>query len=143
MPHSALVVPVPELGPRVSHAHVVLLSPFAAKEDLTDGLLGELERFFADCVPWSFQLAEVAVLPSGTAYLAPEPAAAFRSLVHELGRRFPEYPSGTFDVPRLQVPDGFTLPAPLTAHAASAALWWYEDDVPVTLVSFPFGIAAA
>ncbi len=145
MPHSVLVVPVPELQARVHRAHVALLSPFATKAELTDGLLGEVEQFFADCVPWWFQLAEVAVLPNGTTYVAPDPAAPFRSLGHELGRRFPEYSSGVggFDVPHVEVPEGFRLEAPVTAYAASAALWWFEDDVPAELVAFPFGTTAA
>ena len=89
-PHSVLVVPVPEAEPLVPRAHVTLLSPFAAKEQLTDGLLGELDEFFADCLPWSFRLAEVAIFPSGTTYLSPDPLAPVRSLTHQRNRHFPE-----------------------------------------------------
>lgn len=146
-PHSVLVVPVPEAEPLVPRAHVTLLSPFAAKEQLTDGLLGELDEFFADCLPWSFRLAEVAIFPSGTTYLSPDPLAPFRSLTHQLNRHFPEYPpySGQFGevIPHLSVPDGFTLDEPLTAYARSAELWWYDGGDVDVLASFPFGTTAA
>jgi len=147
MPHSVLVVPVPEAESIVRRAHVTLLSPFAAKEELTDGVLGELEQFFADCLPWSFRLAEVAVFPSGTTYLSPDPVASFRSVTHALTRHFREFPShdGQFGdvIPHLSVPEGFVLHEPIEAHARSAELWWYDDDVVDTLATFPFGTAAA
>ena len=149
MPHSVLVVPIREAESLVRHAHITLLSPFAAKEDLTDGVLAELDLVFADCVPWSFRLAEVAQFPGGTTYLAPDPLAPFRSLTHELFRRFPEFPpyGGQFDdvVPHLSVPDGFRLRAPITAYARTAVLWWYDDvEGPAgVLATFPFGTSAA
>jgi 2'-5' RNA ligase superfamily len=147
MPHSVLVVPVPEAEELVRHAHVTLLSPFAAKEELTDGLLGELELFFADCLPWSFRLGEVARFPGGTTYLSPEPVAPFRSLTHELHRHFPEYPpyGGQFDdvVPHLSVPHGFRLEKPITAYATRALLWWWDDGFSDVLATFPFGTTAA
>ena len=147
MPHSVLVVPVREAEGIVRHAHVTLLSPFAAKEELTDGVLGELELFFADCLPFGFRLAEVAQFPGGTTYLSPDPVAPFRSLTHELHRRFPEYPpyGGQFDdvVPHLSVPDKFTLKSPITAYATKALLWWYDDGLADVLASFPFGTTAA
>ena len=147
MPHSVLVVPVREAEELVAHAHVTLLSPFAAKEDVTDGMLGELDQFFGDCTPWSFRLAEVAVFPSGTTYLAPEPVAPFRSLTHALWRHFPEYPpyGGQFDdvVPHLSVPEGFTLREPIAAYARTAELWWHDEGVVDVLATFPFGTTAA
>lgn len=146
-PHSVLVVPVPEAEQFVARPHVTLLSPFAAKGQLTSGLLGELDEFFADCLPWSFKLAEVAVFPSGTTYLAPEPLAPFRTLTHQLNRHFPEYPpyGGQFDdiIPHLSVPDGFTIDEPIAAYARSAELWWYDGEDVDVLASFPFGTTAA
>jgi hypothetical protein len=147
MPHSVLVVPVLEAEGIVRHAHITLLSPFAPKEELTDGLLGELDLFFGDCVPFSFELADVSQFPGGTTYLSPDPVAPFRSLTHELSRRFPEYPpyGGQFDdvVPHLSVPDDFSLKSPITAHARGAVLWWYDDGMTDVLESFPFGTTAA
>ena len=146
MPHSVLVVPVREAEELVARAHITLLSRFAAKEELTDGLLGELDEFFADCLPWSFQLAEVTVSPSGTTYLAPDPVAPFRSLANALAKHFAEFPqdSGQFgDAPHLSVPDGFTLDEPIAAYARSAELWWYDEGTVATLSTFPFGTTAA
>ena len=126
MPHSVLVVPVPDLEhvvrPRLArrspddlavddetrHAHVTLLGPFAGQDELTDGMLGELADLFADVTPFEFTLTTICVFSGGNVYLSPEPAAPFRHLTHELSRHFPEYPpyGGEFDevVPHLTVP---------------------------------------
>jgi hypothetical protein len=176
MAHSLLTVPVPELDPVVRPrlrlrspdevpeddedpvAHVTLLGPFAARADLTDGLLAELRRLFADVTPFSFELTAVSRFPGGSVYLAPSPAAPFRQLTHELTRRFPEYPpyGGAFDevVPHLTVPlppeespdalEQLLAPRlPLTAHAREAALYWWEPGECQTLQTFPFGTTAA
>jgi hypothetical protein len=126
MPHSVLVVPVPELepvvgprlrrispeyvveGPHATLAHVTLLGPFAELSDLDPGLLAELESFVADVTPFTFALTRICQFPQGQVYLAPDPAAPFRHLTHALHRRFPEYPpyGGAFGdvVPHLSVP---------------------------------------
>ena len=176
MAHSVLLVPVPEaeavVRPRLArlspeqvavddetvHAHVTLLGPFAAREDVTPGLLGELDAFFADVTPFAFDLTSVAAFPGGTTYLAPEPASPFRQLTLELSRRFPEYPpyGGAFDdvVPHLSVPlsDGDDAGSlrralagrlPVHAHAREAALFWWEPGASRTLATFPFGTSAA
>lgn len=147
MPHSVLVVPVPEAEGIIRRAHITLLSPFAVRDELTDGLLAELDLFFGDCVSFSFTLAEVTQFPGGTHYLSPDPVTPFRALTHELGRRFPEYQptGGQFDevVPHLPVPEGFTLREPVTAYARSAELWWYDEELTDVLAHFGFGTTAA
>ena len=147
MPRSVLVVPVPEAEGLIAHAHITLLSPFAAKEQVTDGLLGELESFFGDCVAFSYRLAETSQFPGGNTYLSPEPVTSFRSLTQGLFRRFPEYPpyGGQIDdvVPHLTVPDGFKLDIPMTAYALSAELWEYDEELIAVLATFPFGTTAA
>ena len=151
MPHSVLVVPVPEAVGVVPDAHITLLSPFATKEELTDGLLGELEEFFADVVPFAFRLTDLAQFPGGTLYLSPEPVAPFRSMTHELHRLFPEYPpyGGQFDdvIPHLSVPATTADEAvrmPITANARGVQLWWLNDDRTIeVLETFPFGTTAA
>jgi hypothetical protein len=173
---SALQIPVPELEsvvrPRLerrspglvgggsddTHAHITLLAPFAAKEDLTEGLRSELRELFSDVTAFTFALTSVCEFPGGTVYLAPEPAAPFRALTHELFRRFPEYPpyGGEFDdiVPHLSIPmpDGddpdqlrFLLNPrlPITARAQEAVLFWYEAGASRTLETFSFGTSAA
>lgn len=176
MAHSLLTVPVPELDKLVRDrlgqrspedlplevgdtvAHVTLLGPFAPREEITDGVLTELARFFADVTPFSFSLTGVSRFPSGTVYLSPSPAAPFRQLTHQLARRFPEYPpyGGAFDdvLPHLSIPvlpdeDLETIEwelaplLPVTAYAQEAALYWWEPGAGGTLDVFPFGTTAA
>lgn len=156
MAHSVLLIPVPGLARAVPHAHVTLLGPFADLDEITDGMLSELEVFFGDVTPFGFRLETLARFPSGTVYLAPDPSAPFRSLTHELSRRFPEYPpyAGAFDdvVPHVSVAqnedpsvvrqrlDAFL---PLEAPAHEAALVWFEETGTRTLATFPFGTSAA
>lgn len=172
MPFSALVIPVPEAGwllqDRVAGpesmatglhlpAHLTLLVPFAGRAQLTDAVLADLDDLFADVVPFGFKLDQVCRFPGGTVYLAPEPAAPFRLLTHELSRMFPALPpyGGRFDevVPHLTVPlaDGETeddiarlvsAHGPLVGHARQAELWWIDEDVEV-FAEFPFGTTAA
>ena len=147
MPRTVLVVPVPEAEGLVPHAHITLLSPFAPKEQVTDGLLRELDGFFGDCVPFSYQLSELSQFPGGTAYLSPDPGAPFRSLTHELYRTFPEYQpyEGRFAdvVPHLSVPDDFRLDEAITAFARTAELWEYDEELIAVLATFGFGTTAA
>jgi hypothetical protein len=160
---TGLVVPVPAAarvvgdGVRVP-AHVTLLAPFLPRPELTDGLLGELRALFADVVPFSFELDEVCVFPSGTVYLAPRPPGPFRQLTLELTRRFPEHPpyGGQFPelVPHLTVPlrDGESVAdverrlrehGPVQGLATEAHLLRVTDDDVEVVAVFPFGTAAA
>ncbi|MGZ4426725.1 MAG: 2'-5' RNA ligase family protein [Nocardioidaceae bacterium] len=176
MAYSCLVVPVPELEPVVrprlrqrspeylfsdpdeTHAHITLLAPFAAEEELTDGLLAELRRFFADVTPFPFALTGVCEFPGGTTYLSPEPASPFRQLTLELSRRFPEYPpyGGAFGevVPHLSVPvppgqDPEQLRReleprlPIRAHAREATLFVSEPGAFSVVDRFGFGTSVA
>lgn len=176
MAHAFLMVPVPELDTVVRRrlaladpehlplqdddaaAHVTLLTPFGGREELTEGVLAELRRFFADVTPFDYRLTRVSRFPGGSVYLTPEPAAPFRKLTLGLTRRFPEHPpwAGTFDevVPHLDVPllpdeDVADVEAeladrlPLTVQARQAALSWWEDGACGTLETFPFGTSAA
>lgn len=176
MPHSAVHVPVPDLEsvvrPRLERrspdyvptdpadtvAHITMLGPFVDLTDLTDGVLDELARFFADVTPFAYRLTGIHTFPDGTVYLSPRPAAPFRHLTHGLSRLFPEHPpyGGAFGgvVPHLSVPlpGGETPEAlefeltprfPLTTYAREAALFWYEPGASRTIATFPFGTSAA
>jgi len=176
MAHSVLQIPVPELEsvvrPRLERrspeevptdpddvvAHITLLGPFVPLADLTDGVLDELDRFFADVTQFEFALTGIHEFPGGTVYLSPGPAAPFRHLTHELFRLFPEHPpyGGAFDdvVPHLSVPipDGEDAAAlefelrprfPLTTYAREAVLFWWEAGRSHTVAAFSFGNSAA
>jgi len=162
-PLSALVVPAPAAAWPVGDAapvpaHVPLLTPFLPRSELTEGLLAELGVFFADVVPFSFDLDEVCVFPSGVVYLAPRPPAPFRQLTGELARRFSGHPpdGGRFSdvVPHVTVPllDGETLTdverrvqshGPVQGLATEALLLWVSDEGYEVVATFPFGTAAA
>jgi 2'-5' RNA ligase len=176
MAHSLLMVPVLELDAVVrarmtraepEHAlpgadevlaHITLLGPFAAPDDIHEGLLGELRRFFSDVTPFLFELTGIHQFPGGEVYLSPSPSAPFRQLTHALARLFPEFPpyGGAFDdvVPHLTIP----IPAgesidqlkfelhdrfPIATQARSASLFWWDPGASRTLATFPFGTTAA
>ncbi len=176
MAHSLLMVPVPELDPAVRSrlarretdeplpdadetlAHITLLGPFAPLDEVDEGLLAELGRFFSDVTPFPFALTGIHQFPGGEVYLSPDPAAPFRQLTLALSRLFPEYPpyGGAFGevVPHLTIPipEGETPEQlafelrdrfPITTQARSAALLWWEPGATRTLATFPFGNFAA
>lgn len=176
MAHSLILIPVPEAefvvrprlergwaehlpaGPEETAAHITLLGPFAALDAIDDGLVYELGSFFADVLPFAFEITGIREFPGGATYLTPEPAAPFRTLTHELFKRFPEYPpyGGAFDdvVPHLTVPipqgedvDQLRFEVgprlPISAHAREAVLYWREPGAGRTLETFPFGTTAA
>ena len=171
-PFSALLVPVPAAewlvagrpldsgyaAGLVVPAHLTLLAPFAPRDELTDGVVTELDGLFADVVPFPFELSRASRFPEGPAYLAPDPPAPFRHLVNELGRAFPEYPpyEGRFDevVPHVTVPlrNGEGLDdlqrlvddhGPVRALAAEAQLVWVDGEGVEVVAHFPFGTTAA
>lgn len=176
MPQTAVQIPVPDLEPVVrprmermnpdlvpedpddTVAHITLLAPFVDLTGMTDGVLAELGRFFADVTPFDYQLTGIHTFPGGTVYLSPSPAVPFRHLTHELARLFPEHPpyGGEFDdvVPHLTVPmpEGekvagleFELGSrfPITTYAREAVLFWWEPGASRTVATFPFGTSAA
>ncbi len=139
-------------------AHITLLGPFLAEADLHDGVLDDLERYFAEVVAFDYTIEGVSTFPDGPTYLVPEPATVFLRLTHGLLRCFPELaPYGgefTEVVPHISVPlldgeDAGSLRVeirhrlPIEARACSATLVrWAEGDTR-TLATFPFGTTAA
>ena len=171
-PFTALLVPVPAAdwlvaGRPMKHgyaaglvvpAHVTLLAPFVAPDQLTDGVVTELAALFGDVVPFPFELARASRFPDGPVYLAPDPAAPFRHLVGELARAFPEHPpyEARFDgvVPHLTVPlrEGEQVEdlqrlvddeGPVRALASEAELVRVDDEGLEVVAHFPFGTTAA
>ncbi len=102
---SALVVLVPEAEDLVKPfrdehdppaamgmpAHVTLLYPFIAPNEISLSVLDNLRQCFKRFVPFSFSFAELRRFP-GVFYLAPEPDEPFRELTFAIWRRYPETP---------------------------------------------------
>jgi 2'-5' RNA ligase len=102
---SAVIVPVPEAAAAVDGwrertcdgkpsigvpPHVTLLAPFLAPDEITGGVIAELQDVLA-APTFGVELRELRRFP-GTLYLAPEPAGPFAALTDALVRRFPGYP---------------------------------------------------
>jgi 2'-5' RNA ligase len=150
----------PELIPRDRSlsAHITLLAPFLPPDQIDDGVIADLARFFADVTPFGFTLGEVCEFPDGPTYLAPDPAAPIRKLTQELHRSFPEFPpyGGAFDdvVPHLTVPlapgeDTDTLRIslnrllPMSAYVTEATLVHVEVENLHVIATLPFANTAA
>ena len=139
-----LVVPVAEIAARVPGAHVTLVDPFLAADDVDEGVVAELGELFADLVPFAYVLGDAARFPNGVAYLPSQPVEVFRRITHRLRRAFPEVvgPATSPDtvVPHLVVPEESEVVTPLEVHAREALLL---DGAGVLIAGFPFGTTAA
>lgn len=139
-------------------AHITVLGPFMPEADIDDGVIADLERYFADVTAFSYTIEGVSEFPGGPTYLVPEPAAVFRRLTLGLLRFFPEFPpyDGVFEevVPHVSVPllDGEDTDSlrveighrlPIEARAHSATLVRVAEGDTRTLATFPFGTTAA
>lgn len=150
----------PQQLPRENNrfAHITLLAPFYPADRIDDAVVHHLTRFFAEVVPFGFDLTEVCEFPGGITYLSPEPATTFRRLTQQLHHEFPDFPpyGGAFDdvVPHLTVPlagtedtedlrRALTGVLPLRAHAVEAALVQVVEGDLNVIVTLPFGTSAA
>jgi len=133
---SGIILPVPEaevvVGPlRQLHdaqarygvpAHITLLYPFAHPSKAEDAA-GALDQLFGTIRAFDFSLVEVRRFPM-TAYLHPEPSAAFVGLTETLARRWPEFPpyGGAFStvIPHLTVAERATSEVVDAVEAAIA-----------------------
>lgn len=145
---TGVVFMVPEARAIVPSAHITVLAPFGKDQDPTSGELADVEAFFAEQPPFSFQLTQVCTFPDGLRYLSPEPAAPFSRLTHGLHQVFPEYPpyEGKFDlvVPHLTIPDDATVGSlPINAHAREATVLHIEGGTFTEIATFPLGASAA
>jgi hypothetical protein len=105
-PQSALVVLVPEAEPLVRPfrdrfdpsaalgvpAHITLLYPFIAPEQIGADILDAVTACFRSFAPIAFSLTEVRRFPAETLYLAPAPDEPFRTLTMAIWDRFPQTP---------------------------------------------------
>jgi 2'-5' RNA ligase len=73
-------------------AHITLLFPFKAPDEIDDVVLGELRDCFARFEPIPFSLRAIRRFPGRVLYLAPEPDEPFRQLTLSIWQRFPQTP---------------------------------------------------
>ena len=93
---SALVVLVPEVEPLVKPfrdqydpsaaagvpAHITLLYPFKAPDEIDETVLRDLRGFFRRFVPFRFSFASIRRYPDAVLYLAPALLKMFRTVSH-------------------------------------------------------------
>jgi 2'-5' RNA ligase len=117
---SAVLIRVPEAEPLVGEwrrrfdpsallgipAHITVVYPFIAVEEMNAGVRAELRGLFVEEAPCRFELRASARYPS-VLYLKPEPDAALRAIIEGVVGRFPEHPpyGGAFEdvMPHLTV----------------------------------------
>jgi 2'-5' RNA ligase len=73
-------------------AHITLLYPFKAPDEIDDITLGKLRSCFASFKPIQFSLSTLQRFPIAALYLAPEPDEPFRQLTLSIWKLFPEAP---------------------------------------------------
>jgi 2'-5' RNA ligase len=134
-------------GSKGMQAHVTLLAPFTAPEQLTADRMRAVRDVLVDFQPFDFELPRAAYLDLGSRrvlYLQPEPAQPFVDLISALVGRFPAHPpygdSNLRPLPHLTVatsPDDALLAAiekavqrklPISAKATEAWIVEYGHD---------------
>jgi 2'-5' RNA ligase len=73
-------------------AHITLLYPFKAPDEVGDIVLDKLRDCFACLEPIQFSLGKIQRFPVGVLHLAPEPDDPFRQLTLSIWNLFPETP---------------------------------------------------
>jgi 2'-5' RNA ligase len=109
-------------------AHITLLFPFKAPNDVDAITLGNLRDCFARFEPIRFSLGTVKRFPAEVLYLAPQPDEPFRQLTLSIWKLFPERP-----------PYGGKWPD-IIPHLSLA---WLADEVRLTEVADDFARASA
>ncbi len=108
-------------------AHITLLYPFIAPDEIGPAVLDELRRCFDRFSPFDFSFAETRRFP-GVLYLAPEPAEPFRELTLAIWDRWPSTP-----------PYGGQHPD-IVPHLCMAQI---SDELQLDAVAEAFGSASA
>jgi 2'-5' RNA ligase len=115
-------------------AHITILAPFAAPDDVDEDALA---RVVAEHPAFDFELASLEHFDDGLTYLAPVPSEPFTALIRAVAERWPEYPpyEGMIEVdavvPHLTVgetPLELDAPLPIACRAREVTL--IEQDEP-------------
>lgn len=141
MPETALICRVPEAERYISHyrqrfdpparrnvpAHVTVLYPFMAPQDVDDRVLERLAQIAHSVPAFEYRLAETRRFPVSL-YLAPQPDNSFAALTDAVHREFPDFPpfEGKFDT---------VVPHVTVAHADEAQLCEIEVELRIALAS--------
>jgi 2'-5' RNA ligase len=132
-------------------AHVTVLYPFLAPDQITHKVEHDLESMLRSSPAFSFRLVAVDRFP-GVLYLATEPAEPFRELAALLQGQWPEHPpyGGAFEtvVPHVTVIQGSEPPeaapqleqaTPIEAEATEVWLMAEQHNYWAVLKRFPLG----
>jgi 2'-5' RNA ligase len=168
---SALLIEVPEAEEivarlRLAHdpvaargvpAHITILFPFCAPDELDDAMVARVRELARAHAPFAFTLEHVQTF-TGTVWLAPNPADPFVELTLDASRRFPGHPpyGGLFPeiIPHLTV--GHCMPEmvdalcddvtrrvaaelPVQSKARALSLWAHEGEEWRRFAEFPLG----
>jgi 2'-5' RNA ligase len=171
MDQTALIVPVPRIGPLLQPwrsrydpsaaggvpPHVTVLVPFLRPAELRAHHLAALEDVVAHHAEIDVELATVGMFDEGVLHMRPEPDTPFRELTADVHDRFPDSQpyGGRHDevVPHVTV--GHDIPRPAASHAARSLmlalpirvhldvvqLWAPRGDQWTIVASFPLGTA--
>jgi len=141
LPETALICRVPEAERYIAHyrqrfdpparrnvpAHVTVLYPFMAPQDIDDEVFERLAQI-ARAVPcFEYRLAETRRFPVSL-YLAPQPGDSFAALTDAVHRAYPDFPpfGGKFDT---------VVPHVTVAHADEPQLCEIELELRIALAS--------
>lgn len=173
MAQTALLVPVPRIGPLIEPwrrrhdpsatsgipPHVNVLFPFLAPDELTADDVEALRTLVADRPAFHVDLATVGMFDADVLHVRPEPDAPFRDLTAAVHARFPQAPpyEGRHAeiIPHVTV--GHHIPEAWARHAARSLmlalplrirvdvvqLWVRTPDASTIGASFPLGAEAA
>ncbi|MEU7901841.1 2'-5' RNA ligase family protein [Actinoplanes sp. NPDC049118] len=117
-------------------AHVTVLYPFLAPEDLDEQTLTAVAEVLASVPPFTTEFAHVRWFGDTVVWLAPSPDRPFRALTDAIWQRFPQAPpyagAHTDVVPHLTI--GHDAPRRALAEAADAVAASLPIRAPVDVV---------
>src|SRR5262245_60836127 len=123
MNETALIVSVPACEPAVGRfrerydasaavgvpAHVTLLYPFLAPDEVTADDLAALTTLFASAVAFDVEFARCRRFGTRVLFLAPEPEEPFLDLMHRIFERWPECPPYHGTIPPADIVSHLTV----------------------------------
>jgi len=139
VPHSGLIIEVPEAEPAVCRhcerldtsaplgvpAHITVLFPFMPPDAVDEAALTRLGELFAEVSQFRFVLNRTGWFGDDVLWLGPADSGPFRGLTQRVFRAYPAFPpfEGQFDdvVPHLTIGHGHPLDALRSAEVSVKA----------------------